>query len=455
MFGAGTTLVTIATSTVLFFLQTAEFNRHMHEELRGRFVIVERLLAFNSGGEDWGRLNEKLQDFSPPDGSLRFVVASDDPRYIIDREFVAASGLDRCKDGFGSVRVGDIRYSTLSGTIPARGVRPSVRFLVAVDQAPLHHARLALGTGILLASLLSILAMTGLGWWIARRGLRPVDRLSAHAQDLGEGDLALRLPAERLPSELEGLVTSFNGALERLQRSHQQLSDFNADVAHELRTPLTNLIGETEVALARPRAPGDLEAVLQSNLEELDRLRGIINDMLFLSRADTGAMVGNVVLTELAAECERTVAFMAVLFEEAGSEVVVTGSAQAWIERALFGRALSNLLDNALRHGEGGGRVEVSISETATSVAVAVTNPGRAIGAEALPKIFDRFFCEDPARQSVGRHHGLGLAIVKAVARMHGGGVLASNVAGGVVVGFFVPKRPQMPPGDYSEIDST
>ncbi|MFA7595685.1 MAG: histidine kinase dimerization/phospho-acceptor domain-containing protein, partial [Novosphingobium sp.] len=154
-----------------------------------------------------------------------------------------------------------------------------------------------LAYGILFVSLLTIIAVSTLGWWIAGRGLAPVDRLSDHAQDLGEGDLALRLP-----TELEGLVLSLNAALERLQRSHQKLSDFNADVAHELRTPLTNLIGETQVALTRDRNTGDLTAVLQSNLEELERMRAIINDMLFLARADAGDIAGNLVLVDLAEE---------------------------------------------------------------------------------------------------------------------------------------------------------
>ncbi|KAG0928296.1 hypothetical protein G6F31_017766 [Rhizopus arrhizus] len=96
-----------------------------------------------------------------------------------------------------------------------------------------------------------------------------------------------------LPVELEDLATSFNGALARLEDAYNQLEAFNADVAHEMRTPLTNLIGQTQVALSRRRSSDDLQEVLQSNLEELDRLRAMINDMLFLARADRGELAAD------------------------------------------------------------------------------------------------------------------------------------------------------------------
>ncbi|MFA7596574.1 MAG: ATP-binding protein, partial [Novosphingobium sp.] len=179
----------------------------------------------------------------------------------------------------------------------------------------------------------------------------------------------------------------------------------------------------------------------QSNLEELERMRAIINDMLFLARADAGDIAGNLVLVDLAEESKRTIEFMDVLFEEAGTEVVLEGGAQGRIEPSLIGRALSNLLDNALRHGNPGAKVIVSIEDKPESVAVSVVNSGKPIAPDALPRIFDRFYCADPSRQSDGRSHGLGLAIVKAVARMHGGTVHAFNRDGTVSVGFELPKQ--------------
>jgi two-component system heavy metal sensor histidine kinase CusS len=237
-----------------------------------------------------------------------------------------------------------------------------------------------------------------------------------------------RLPTNDLPDELAGLVLTFNAALARLQRSYVQLSTFNSDVAHELRTPLGNLIGETEVALTRRRSSDDLAAVLRSNLEELARLRSIVNDMLFLARADQGDVAANLVEVSLAQECRRTADFMEVLFDEAGIELRIEGEARTRIERSLFGRALTNLLDNAIRHGAPG-IVTIVLEERERDVVVTVQSPGPPIDDDKVSRIFDRFYRTDPSRTRSVDSHGLGLAIVSAVAQMHGGTVFARRGA--------------------------
>lgn len=440
MFGIATALVSLVASAGLFMQQSAEFSRHSLEELRGRYVIIERMVAFNEDHGGWQRLTAKLADFEATDRRLHFVTDSRDSRFRFGPNLLAQAQFARASDGDDTVEIDGRTYSTFAGTIPAKGERPETRLIIALDQAPLHEARTALALGIVATSLLTIIAVSALGWWIARRGLEPADRLSTHAQRLGEGDLALRLPKDGLPSELEGLVLSFNGALDRLQQSHQKLSDFNADVAHELRTPLTNLIGETELALARDRSHDQLAHVLRSNLEDLNQLRSIINDMLFLARADSGDIVSNLVLVDLQSECKRTIEFMEVLFEENGTTVSVEGHAECRVERALFGRALANLLDNAIRHGAANGHVIVKVQPGEDKVEVSVANSGPPIPESALPRIFDRFYCAEPSRRSGGHTHGLGLAIVKAVARMHGGGVKAVNGAGEVIIGFTIAR---------------
>ncbi|MEN7538210.1 heavy metal sensor histidine kinase [Aurantiacibacter flavus] len=441
MFGLATAVVSLVASAGLFMQQSAEFRRHSLEELRGRYVIVERMATFNENHAEWQHLTRKLADFEATQRGLHFVTDSDDPRFRFGSSTLVQAEFARARDGHDTVEFDGRTYSTFAGPIPPGGQRPQTRLIIALDQQPLRQARNALALGIGVTTLLTIIAVSALGWWIARRGLRSADELSSHARRLGEGDLALRLPTKGLPSELEGLVLSFNDALDRLHRSHQKLADFNADVAHELRTPLTNLIGETELALTRERSQEDLAQVLRSNLEELDRLRSIINDMLFLARSDAGDVVSNLTLVDLATESSRTITFMEVLFEENRATVSVEGDARCWVERALFGRALTNLLDNAIRHGKAGGHVSVRIEPSKEAVSVSVTSEGGPIPQASLSRVFDRFYCADPARRSNGSTHGLGLAIVKAVARMHGGMVRAENGDGTVTVGFTIARH--------------
>jgi len=125
---------------------------------------------------------------------------------------------------------------------------------------------------------------------------------------------------------------------------------------HELRTPLANLIGSTQVALSRQRSAGDFREELQANLEDLERLRSIVNDMLFLARADRGEVATGLVLSPVAQEVRKTIEFFEFVLDESRSQVGIAGDVQAaaQLESALFRRAMSNLLQNAIEHSPPG-----------------------------------------------------------------------------------------------------
>ena len=139
-------------------------------------------------------------------------------------------------------------------------------------------------------SIAGTLLVALLGYFIARLGLFPVRRLSAQAHGLAPGNSGQRLRTRHLPAEIKDMAVSFNGVLERQEVAWRQLESFNADVAHELRTPLTNLVGQTQLGLAVGKDVHEFKELLQSNLEELERMTSIINDMLFLSHAQVGRM---------------------------------------------------------------------------------------------------------------------------------------------------------------------
>ncbi|WP_423603295.1 heavy metal sensor histidine kinase [Sphingomonas sp. MS122] len=440
MFGLAVTLVSTIAGIALFAFQSAQIKHHKREELSARFQIVERMVKDSTYAAKWQIISGKLRDFTPPDGSLYFIVESPDPRFAFQTGALAAAQWKGPREGFGKAIMPDRKYLTLARTIPAAGERPAVRLVIALGRKYVDETETGLAVGIAVMSLLAILTVAALGWWIARRGLAPVDRLSEHARLLGAENLTQRLPTETLPAELSGLVLSLNGALDRVADSYQRLSTFNADVAHELRTPLANMIGAAQVALSRDRSVRELEEVLQSNLEELDRMRRIVNDMLFLARADQGEVAANLTIRSLANETRKSAEFMAPVMEEAGVTLEIDGDAEVPIERALFGRAMTNLLDNAVRHGTTPGRIIVKIAYEGDAASIGVSNPGPAIEPAHLDRIFDRFYRIDPARFNDGESHGFGLALVKAVARMHGGSVFARNEPGRICIGFTVSR---------------
>ncbi|HSY29116.1 MAG TPA: heavy metal sensor histidine kinase, partial [Burkholderiaceae bacterium] len=322
--------------------------------------------------------------------------------------------------------------------IPADGEMPAVRFMVGIDSAPFFHTRHAFLIGLLVLSSVGALLVTILGYLIARLGLKPLVKLSQEAQELSPKNLSQRLQLSELPAELSNLGASFNGALGRLESAYQQLEVFNADVTHELRTPLANLIGQTQVALSRDRSAEQLVEVLQSNLEELERLRAIVNDMLFLTRADQGERASRLASVSIADEVNKTVEFLDFIMDEADVTVRVQGDASAQIEISLFRRAVTNLLHNAIQHSKAKAEIIVDVTDDQSEVRIAVSNPGEEISKEHLPRLFDRFYRVDSARSNSTESHGLGLSIVKAIAQMHNGSVFASCRNGVTVIGFSV-----------------
>lgn len=274
------------------------------------------------------------------------------------------------------------------------------------------------------------------GYWLVRQGLKPVRQLVEQTRLLTADTLHQRLDLTYQPEELVPLITQFNQLLARLEGAYEHLESFNADVAHELRTPLANLMGETELALRKNREAQELREILGSNLEELYRINRIVQDMLFLSQADRGALARRQPVGSLRDVATKLVEYHEAALEEAGLTLNLEGDATGAFDTSLFERALSNLLSNATRHATSGTEVQVKIGGDGDHVKVQVVNQGTTISTEHLQHLFDRFYRVESSRAGAAVHHGLGLAIVAAVARMHAGRTLVTSQAGVTTVGF-------------------
>jgi two-component system heavy metal sensor histidine kinase CusS len=281
----------------------------------------------------------------------------------------------------------------------------------------------AIAAGIVLTGLL--------GWIAARRGLAPVREMARVSHGISATRLSDRLPLDTLPTELVELGTAFNAMLARLEDSFRRLSDFSSDMAHELRTPITNLMTQTQVALSRSRTADEYREVLYSNLEEFDRLARTIADMLFLAKADNGLLVPHREPVDLAAEVHELFDFYEALVEERRVRLALAGEGRVNGDRLMIRRAISNLLSNAIRHTASGETVRVSIEDDGpAAVRVTVENPGAGIDPEHLPRIFERFYRVDPARQRSTEGAGLGLAITNSIVAAHEGALRVHSANG-------------------------
>jgi two-component system heavy metal sensor histidine kinase CusS len=230
--------------------------------------------------------------------------------------------------------------------------------------------------------------------------------------------------------------------LGRLDDSFQRLSAFSADIAHELRTPLSNLLTHTQVTLTRPRPIEDYREALHSNLEELQWMAQLVNDMLYLAKADHGLLTPKREALELAEEVDLLLEYFALLAEDARVTLTREGSARLEGDRSMLRRALSNLLDNALRFTPAEGEVRVRIVEQAKGLNLTVENSGDGIDGALLPRLFDRFYRADPARQEGSSEHaGLGLAITQSIVRAHGGQIRCESGNGWTRFVIELPKK--------------
>ncbi len=324
----------------------------------------------------------------------------------------------------------------LSAGAPLQPMHIEVALNRSTESHILADYRLRL-TAVLLTA---ILAAAAAGYAIAWRGLRPLRYMADAARGIGAQDLHRRLDTQHLPDELHTLALSFNATLQRLEESFGRISQFSADIAHELRTPISNLWGELEVALGRPREPGQYREALESAVEECARLSNMIQALLFLAQTEQPDAALSMERLDAAYELNALAEFFDASAAEAGVRLQVQAAAGLALraDRMLLQRTLVNLIGNALAHTPAGGVVTLSAKPCAAlstqiqgaCLRLEVADTGCGIAAEHLPYLFDRFYRADPARSRSRGGLGLGLALVRNIVRLHGGGVGAASSLG-------------------------
>jgi heavy metal sensor kinase len=286
---------------------------------------------------------------------------------------------------------------------------------------------------VLLVSLPAALAVAlGGGWFLAGRALQPVEAITLAARRIAAGDLAQRLTVAHSPDEIGRLAATFNDMIARLETSFRQVRQFSADASHELRTPLTVMKGETELALRRSRPAEDYRLVLESSLEEIDRMARIVDELLFLSRADLGEVQIESLPVRLDALVEDIQRQAVILGQEQAVHVVVGAvePIQVQGDELRLRELLLNLVDNAVKYSRPGGKVEIALARDGTMARLSVADQGIGIPADAQARIFNRFYRTDDARAHAKKGTGLGLSICKWIAEAHHGRIEVQGTVG-------------------------
>jgi two-component system, OmpR family, heavy metal sensor histidine kinase CusS len=283
---------------------------------------------------------------------------------------------------------------------------------------------------------------------VTKRELRPLQQMAQAVERIDAKQLHERVSTLGWPRELQPLAAAFNKMVARLESSFTRLSQFSADLAHEFRTPIGNMRGEAEVVLTKARMPNDYRAVIESSVEEYDRLSGMIDSLLFLARSETADAPIECSLFDAGAAVAKIADFFETALEEQNIKISCLGECEVYAEPILFRRAVSNLVSNAVRVTPPGGTVVISIVTGESFSKIAVTDSGRGIASEHLSRVFDRFYRVDASRNSKG--NGLGLALVQSIMQIHKGEAsIVSKVGCGTTVTLTFPTR--VAPAGHSE----
>jgi heavy metal sensor kinase len=270
----------------------------------------------------------------------------------------------------------------------------------------------------------SIIVTIVVGYFMAKKALKPVDQIRRAAVKISSSNLDEKIDITGRRDELGRLAETFNAMIGRLKDAFQRINQFSIDVSHELKTPLTILKGETEVALRKEREKDDYQKLLLSNLEEIDRMSCIIDDLLLLSKADTKEIKLNIEEVALRDLIMDVCMNMKVVADKKDVDLQISELEDVRLkgDELKLRRMLLNIVENGIKYSHIGGKVSVSSYVNDGYAKIDVKDDGIGISEEDIKYVFDRFYRADRSRKRESGS-GLGLSISRWIAEAHKGSI--------------------------------
>ena len=449
---AGVIVVYLAVVSLLLFWQMNRVLTHLAEE---DLETVKGLLYFRADGRmdlhqeyhhhtEWRQVQERLLEVLAPDGRVLYrnerlgARSIGGPPFRGEGERVYSERSTRMSDGTAVVLV--------SGTYELQGQPVLIRVAYSED---LIWGRLQETLAILLLALpLALAAIALIGYKMAARALDPIEKMARRARQINSENLDERLPVENPDDELGHLAIEFNATLARIGQSFEQLRRFTSDASHELRTPLAAIRSIGEVGLQQAADPEQYRDTIGSMLEEVNRLTGLVDNLLTLSRADAGRIVIQPSVFPLMPLLREAASLLDVLIEDKAIRVdlVEEEAVCALADRLYVRQAVVNVLHNAVKYTPAGGSISARVYREASWAVLAISDSGPGIQPQHAGRVFERFYRVDEAR-SGEKAAGLGLSIAQWAVRANKGEIgLVSPAGGGCTFWIRLPAAPCPPP---------
>ena len=408
----------------------------LDESLRGRTKGLERYLVIEAS-DDLQRFRQEMEEYSRSMPADYVIYVRDSHGRVLTssgdtgNSLLAALPPLTAQGNFATTKLKTVPYRMYGEILQEDGRSYSVILAASANFIELTLHRLSL---LLLSAIPGVvIAAAAGGFWISKRALAPVDRMTAEANAIGFDNLSARLAVPRTPDEVQRLATTWNAMLQRIENSFVRMNRFTADASHELRTPLSLIQATVDLALRRPRETEHYRHALQVIRLESARMTQLVEDLLFLARTDSDCDPRHRELFDLrvpiqAASLEvlpKATSKNVQLCQHGGDEPVMILGDENAIRRMIF-----VLLDNAVKYSPPYCSVSIELVVDALSAVLTVHDAGSGIPPAAKAHIFERFYRADPSRHEESSSYGLGLAIADAVAKQHGISISASSEPG-------------------------
>jgi heavy metal sensor kinase len=287
---------------------------------------------------------------------------------------------------------------------------------------------------------LILLAGALAAWFVAKKAMRGVERVTKTAGIIGTGGLSKRVPVGNEGREIAELATAFNDMLERIEALINDMRAVTDNIAHDLKSPLTRIRGIAETTLTGSQSLPEYRDMAGNVIEECDRMVSMINTMLEIARTDAGLTKLDAREVDLNDILGDIVDIYGALAQDRGIALVLlnpSGLPAVSADKAMIQSAVANLIDNAVKYTPSGGEVSLSTEVMGGRICISVTDTGPGISEKDMPHIFERFYRGDLSRSTPGS--GLGLSLVMSVARAHGGDVTVETSSNGSTFSLSLP----------------
>ena len=419
-----------------FALRTS-INHAVDEEIRAQMDAIAKFLTGEAATLASDQIKDELDEMSSSGGFLR--VEDEKGQIVYESDFFTRHKISGKADQpsgpvtEGPYRIGSRRVRSATGSYSITLVHSLREFGKSIQRFQ---------TILIVLSALALAAACAGGVWLSRRALRPVDAINEAAQNVTFTNLSARLKVPDTDDELQRLTETLNTMLDRIERPVRQMHQFTADASHELRAPLTLIRTAAEFSLRRERSHQELIDSLSTILRESERTSSLVDNLLLLSRADSG--IDHLTLAPLdlrepvrdaMEECKPLARDKHLNFESSIPEtpLLVAG------HHDLLRRAVFILIDNAVKYTPEGGAIRVMLSNANSTATLTVRDTGIGITADQLPHVFDRFWRADQVRSRSQGGAGLGLAIAQTIVARHNGTIEVNSNENGSTFSIVLP----------------